>query len=299
MRQTMSELTKRIIVAIIGIPVLFTVTYLGVIPFTIAIAIVSSLALYEFYNIAEKKGYPTFKVFGILLGLIPFVSILAVHIFEDFYGGMATLSFMFGLIISFIPLVVTVTLLLVLFSKQQNAIASIGTMFTGIFYISCSLSALVLIRYSTLNWQETTGYENSGFFVIVMFCSIWICDTAAYFIGRKFGKHKLMERVSPKKSVEGAIAGFIAATVFFPIALYFLLPKFNIIYSLILGLTVGIFGQIGDLIESKIKRDADVKDSSNLIPGHGGVLDRFDSIIFVSPIIFTIIVISEIFFKGL
>jgi phosphatidate cytidylyltransferase len=180
---------------------------------------------------------------------------------------------------------------LFLFSTRSNAIAGIGVMLTGFFYISLSFFLLGQLREFYLLFPYI---ENFGFFiVIIMFCSIWICDSAAYFIGRKFGKHKLLERVSPKKSIEGAVAGFIASAVFFPLASYFFIPEFSTVYAIILGVIVGIFGQIGDLVESKLKRDADVKDSSDLIPGHGGILDRFDSIIFVSPIVFIFLVIVE------
>jgi phosphatidate cytidylyltransferase len=137
--------------------------------------------------------------------------------------------------------------------------------------------------------------ENFGLFItILVFCSIWVCDSAAFFIGRKFGKHKLIPNVSPNKSVEGAVAGFVFATLFFVIASYLIIPTFNIYYALIIGVTIGIFGQVGDLVESKIKRDVDVKDSGNLIPGHGGMLDRFDSIILVAPIVVIIITIIKL-----
>ena len=284
----MKELTKRIIVAAIGIPFAFLVVYLGGIVFTVVIALISSLALKEFYDMAEKKGYPTFKLWGIIIGLIPFVLFILNSIFinlpEDY-----TPSFLWLIVpILLIPLIATGTLLLVLFSKRQNAIASIGAMFTGFLYISCSFFTLVLLR----DVNFFSGNENFGLFiVIIMFCSIWVCDSAAYFIGRKFGKHKLLERVSPKKSIEGAVAGFIASVIFFPLASHFLIPEFNTVYAVILGIIVGIFGQIGDLVESKLKREADVKDSSDLIPGHGGILDRFDSIIFVSPIVFIFLMI--------
>jgi len=292
----MSELTKRIIVAAIGIPIAFTVVYFGGIAFTVAIAIISSLALKEFYDMAEKKGYPTFKVWGIIIGLFPFAMYILQGIFDD-YASADTLHFSVWLttIMFFVPVVSIVTLLLVLFSKRQNAIASIGIIFTGFFYISLMLFTLILLR--NLDWY---GIENFGLFiVIIMFCSIWVCDSAAYFIGRKFGKHKLLERVSPKKSIEGAVAGFIASVIFFPLASHFLIPEFNTVFAIILGVIVGIFGQIGDLVESKLKREADVKDSSNLIPGHGGILDRFDSIIFVSPLVLIFLAIISILMNEL
>jgi len=288
----MNELTKRIIVAVIGIPIAFVAIYFGEIIFTVLIAIISSLALKEFYALAEKKGYPTFKIWGIFIGLIPFAAYIISSIDDNHKEVLPAYGFILVSLL-FITVIAIGTLLLVLFSKRQNAIASIGTVFTGFFYISFSFFTLILLRDFDLDFRFVE-IENFGLFiVIIMFCSIWVCDSAAYFIGRKFGKHKLLERVSPKKSIEGAVAGLIASTVFFPLATYLLMPEFNIIFSFMLGIIVGFFGQIGDLVESKLKRDADVKDSSNLIPGHGGVLDRFDSIIFVSPIVFIFLVILD------
>jgi len=125
-----------------------------------------------------------------------------------------------------------------------------------------------------------------GYTVIALFVAIWTCDSAAYFAGRAFGRHKLFERVSPNKTWEGAIAGFIFAIGTFLLAREVVLPYLSLSGAIVCGAIVGVFGQIGDLAESLLKRDAGVKDSSSLIPGHGGVLDRFDSLLFVSPLVF-------------
>ncbi|MBK7257385.1 MAG: phosphatidate cytidylyltransferase [Ignavibacteriae bacterium] len=136
--------------------------------------------------------------------------------------------------------------------------------------------------------EETaaTIYRWGAWTVLTIFAAIWVCDSAAYFAGRAFGKHKLFERVSPKKTWEGAIAGFLGAIAAFLIMQALVLPYLTVTQALVCGMIVGIFGQLGDLVESLLKRDAGVKDSSSLIPGHGGVLDRFDSILFVSPLLF-------------
>jgi phosphatidate cytidylyltransferase len=276
----MSELSKRIIVAAVAIPIAFFVMYLGRIAFALVISIISSLALWEFYKMAEKKNYPTFKIFGIIFGIIPVFLYLFCNILHLFF-------------IVFIAFVVGI-LILSLLSKRENIIAGIGVMFAGFFYISLSFFSLISLRSDLFieYFIDVNNNENFGFYLVsLIFCSVWICDSAAYFIGRKFGKHKLLERVSPKKTIEGAAAGFLASALFFPILSHFLMPEFNLIYAIIFGIVIGIFGQIGDLIESKLKRDAGVKDSSNLIPGHGGILDRFDSIIFISPILLGIIIL--------
>ena len=116
--------------------------------------------------------------------------------------------------------------------------------------------------------------------------SIWICDSAACFLGTAFGKHKLFPRVSPNKSWEGAVAGFIFAIVAMIAAKAVVLDELNLTDAVVIGFIIGTIGQIGDLVESLIKRDAGVKDSSQLIPGHGGIFDRFDSLLFTSPAVY-------------
>jgi phosphatidate cytidylyltransferase len=128
--------------------------------------------------------------------------------------------------------------------------------------------------------------QTAAYFTIAMLASIWICDSAAFAVGRKIGKHKIAARVSPNKSWEGGIAGLMAAILVWFAVRAFAPPLYNIsiVTCIAMGLIVGVFGQIGDFAESLIKRDAGVKDSSTLIPGHGGVLDRLDSILFVAPL---------------
>ena len=133
-------------------------------------------------------------------------------------------------------------------------------------------------------------YPEWGIFILLIFISVWICDTAAYFFGKAFGKHKLMPKVSPKKSWEGAIAGFVMGSIaYIGLNHYFLrdIPLTNIV---IMAMLINTFCQVGDLIESQIKRDAGVKDSSAILPGHGGILDRFDGILFVMPAIFAYLI---------
>ena len=116
-------------------------------------------------------------------------------------------------------------------------------------------------------------YRWGGFTVLSIFGAIWACDSAAYFAGRAFGRHKLFPRVSPNKTWEGAIVGFAAAVLAFVLCQRLLLPYLSMRDALVCGAIIGLFGQIGDLAESLLKRDAGVKDSSTLIPGHGGVLE--------------------------
>jgi phosphatidate cytidylyltransferase len=152
------------------------------------------------------------------------------------------------------------------------------------FYIGLFAAALVLIRefYS----GDDMMYIQGGYLIVAMMFSIWLCDSAAYFIGTAIGKHKLFPRVSPNKSWEGGIAGFIFAVAGFYIAKIFLLDFLEAADAIILGVIIGTVGQLGDLIESLFKRDAEIKDTSALIPGHGGVFDRFDSLLLTAPVVY-------------
>jgi phosphatidate cytidylyltransferase len=185
----------------------------------------------------------------------------------------------------------------------------LATTVAGVLYMTFLLGPLLLLREfaSVIQMFHTFGMEGNylnnpiflegktwGIFVIIIFFTIWICDSAAYFIGKAYGKNKLFQRVSPNKTWEGAIAGFVFAILSFYAFGYFFLPNLPSVHAIILGFIVGTAGQIGDLSESQLKRDAEVKDSSNIIPGHGGVLDRFDSIMFVSPVILIYLLLSNI-----
>ncbi len=170
--------------------------------------------------------------------------------------------------------IVILSLIIELFRNKGSAIFNLGSLYIGIFYIGFFLSTTIGIR------EFFTEYKYGGYSIISIFASIWICDSAAYFAGLNFGKHKLFKRVSPNKSWEGAIAGFIFAIFTMVIIKLIGLQFLTLFDAIVIGLIIGIFGQIGDLVESLLKRDAEIKDTSHLIPGHGGVLDRFDSFLF-------------------
>ncbi|HEX9740327.1 MAG TPA: phosphatidate cytidylyltransferase, partial [Ignavibacteriaceae bacterium] len=123
------------------------------------------------------------------------------------------------------------------------------------------------------------------YLIISIFAAIWICDSAAYYGGTALGKHKLFARVSPNKTWEGAGFGFVFAVITIVLAKIIILNFLSLGTAIAIGIIIGLFGQIGDLIESLFKRDAGVKDSSSVIPGHGGIFDRFDSLLYTAPVI--------------
>jgi phosphatidate cytidylyltransferase len=126
-----------------------------------------------------------------------------------------------------------------------------------------------------------------------LFVATWICDTAAYFFGKRFGRHKLDVAASPNKTVEGFVAGLVLAAVVLPALAAFKLVHPSTLDYAMLPLIVGLAGQVGDLLESLMKREAQIKDTSAILPGHGGVLDRFDSLFLSSPLLFAYLVLSS------
>ena len=266
----LNNLTVRIIVAIFGIPLIVFVTIAGKYLFLAFVFIISSLATFEYYTLVEKKNFsPIFYIGIISISLIDLA----------FYAGNHEQ------IVTFLILAVLLTGLVELFRKpsSQNwsSISNLATEIFPILYIGLSLGTLIGLRE-----LKSENYLENGIFIISILAIIWICDTAAYFVGKSIGKRKLYERVSPKKTVEGFIGGLIFALLSSFGAKLWVLKQINHFDAFVIGLIVGIFGQLGDLVESLIKRDAQVKDSSNLIPGHGGVLDRFDSLIYVAPLVY-------------
>jgi phosphatidate cytidylyltransferase len=258
---------QRVIVSVINIPLILAACYFGGWFFLLFVLAIGLVSYYEFFLLAKKKNmYPQ---------LVTGMAGVAIFIFNQYKHFLDVYPFLI-LIVFFVTLVE-------LFRNRGSAIYNIGSTLLGIFYIGLFLSAMLGLR--ELYPPVDSLYQRGGFLIISVFASIWICDSAAYYIGTPFGKHKLFPRVSPKKSWEGAVAGFLFAIIAFIAAKYIVLDFLSLSSSIALGVIVGIFGQIGDLIESLFKRDAGVKDSSSLIPGHGGILDRFDSILYSAPLL--------------
>lgn len=293
----MNELTKRVLVAAIGIPFALFIIILGGFPFFITISVVSLLSLLEFYSLAEKKGYAPHNINGAIFGII----IQSVFFIQ--FSRISNLSpFMSAILIYLI--FVMITLICEMYSKNPNKIANAAVTILGMSYISIFFITFYILRefnyflylfdthaksyafgrdFTLLSILLKIPPDRWAYLIITLLGSIWVCDSAAYFIGKAIGKHKLFERISPKKTIEGAAAGFVFAVLSFVGLGKLFLPEIPVVHFIVGGAIVGVLGQYGDLAESMLKRDAAVKDSSNILPGHGGALDRFDSILFVSP----------------
>lgn len=260
----MSNTFVRTLISVLFIPIILLVCLWGKFYFLGFTLIIGALAYYEFITMVKKK-----EVSGSFIIGMPAVLLLILNAYFNF-TDFASLVF----------LVVFLLLLHELFRNEKSAILNLGVTLIGIFYIGLFVSALIQLR------EYFIDYQHGAMVIISMLATIWICDSAAYFFGLSFGKHRLFLRVSPKKSWEGAIAGFIFSNLTMLAAKLLVVDFLTWQNVIIIGFILGTVGQVGDLIESLIKRDAGVKDSSNIIPGHGGIFDRFDSLIFSAPIVF-------------
>lgn len=259
----MNEVAKRVIIAIFFIPLILIALFNGGTMLLIFLSLVTGIATYEFRYMFNRK-YPQ----------IPWVII------------PLNVLFLVGFSLNLNLAVLTSALIVMLFiagcyiitNRAEGTLLRTSLTFFVVIYAAFFLS--FGYRISLL--------DGGNYLLISIIIVVWITDTFAYFCGMLFGKHRGVFKVSPNKSAEGFIAGFIAAFGA-SFLLYLLFNNHITMYqSLAIGLSTGVFGQIGDLIESMLKRDAGVKDSSTIIPGHGGVLDRFDSFIITLPVFYLI-----------
>lgn len=261
----MSIKTNRSIVGILGITGILFFIWLGSIWFALFITAVMLLALFEYYQIAKlKKTHP-----------IIWIGLLASLFIAYFYYYQPKID-VFSIIVAFIM----VALFIELFRNKPNPTENFNITVGGILYIPLLVGSLIGIR----NFDTA----NATHFTFALFISIWICDSAAYYAGKYFGKKKIYPRVSPNKTVVGSTAGLIFAFITYMVMdkVGFIKFDLDITQIIILSVISGVFGQAGDFVESLFKRDAKVKDSGALLLGHGGVLDRFDSLIIASPLVY-------------
>lgn len=258
----------------LGVPGILILVYLGGPWFLGFVTVVALMALYEFYRLVGHKGVSPHVGLGLLTG-----TIIMLFYYGNLYPKLATANWQ-HLLIVFILIVG----LLELFRGKEHPTANITYTLAGILYVPLLIGTMVTLRNIESN-KVDLGFH----LTLVLFVCVWTCDSAAYLFGKKWGEVKILIKVSPKKTWVGGIAGLISAVtvaaVFF-LTDFFPLKSITLTDSIIIGAIVGIFGQAGDFIESLMKRDAGVKDSGSFLLGHGGVLDRFDSLIVATPLIF-------------
>ncbi len=247
--------------------------------FSIFFFVVALTGLHEFYKIAEKLGAKPFKITGFICGSIIYMRFINFSDVDPF-----VLSIIQKCLNSFMIIMPLILFARALFSKKEHSIKD--TLFTigAILYVVLPFGLLNQSAFLNNESWQTSDYDPKLILGIIFL--IWSNDTFAYIGGSIFGKHKMIERVSPGKTWEGTIIG-----VLLTFALSFIFEHFcklNIPWA-VFGITVPILATIGDLVESKLKRESGIKDSGKIMPGHGGVLDRFDSLIFVAPFVFAIL----------
>ena len=291
----------RIAVSVILIPLILLLILKGDLTLFLAVEAIIGIGMFEFYRMVESKGIKIYRKMGIIAGImIPLTYYIAQH---SIYYRNEKFSYMIFTIV-----VIIFITRQVISGKISEALTSIAYTFFGVIYVSFLLSHIIFMKDIQnavyLAPRELTSLFNGRYWILTTFFMVWASDSAAYFVGMAIGKNKLAPKISPKKSIEGAVAGLLAPIGVMFIVRYFIFfqdSNISVIHIILIGLIGGIFGQIGDLGESLFKRELEIKDSGKILLGHGGILDRFDSMIFVLPLVYyylKFMVITNIFEIG-
>jgi len=255
-------LLRRIATSLVLISVVLATIFLNWF-FNLMMILFIVMGLYEFFTMLEKKGISAYKYFGIIMGtIIPVSIMLRFELTKKWELFFIILTLLF--------------LIVMLFKRRKNSgvVVDISTTVFGILYVSWFFSFLIKIR--NLN-------GGIGFFSTLLIVTK-LGDIGAYLVGSRLGKTPLIPRISPHKSIEGSIGGLIFSILGALACSPFL--KMDILHVVLIGLVLGILGQLGDLSESLIKRDCQVKDSGVILPGMGGILDVMDSLLFTAPVFY-------------
>ncbi len=256
---------QRVITGVIAGIVFILLIFIGNLPFTLAIMALATIALYELLKMKNIN-------IGSLTGIVSFLllwSILMPNTWIE-YGFSSYISRL-ELFAAFIMLLLALTVI----TKNQITFEHVGFIIISSLYVGLGFHFII----------ETRALEQGLVIFFFILLSIWSTDTGAYFTGRALGKRKLWPEISPKKTIEGSIGGIICALVVGLVYSYFVPVTESMATIVTMVIVISIVGQLGDLVESALKRHYGVKDSGTILPGHGGILDRFDSLIFVMPVL--------------
>lgn len=285
----MSNLAQRIIFGAIGAVLLLGSVWYSAWTFALFFGAVQMRMLWEFYRMMRHAGYKPAALLGGALSLLLFAGVLGLVVVRNPTDSIGEgMHYVVGDARSAAVLLTGIVLLLptVLILREMAAwprenqefspFANVGVALLGLLYVSLPMSLLNVVAFTPV------GYDYRRVFALLLL--VWSSDIGAYAAGKTFGRHKLAPKISPGKTWEGAVGGFLL-TLLMGWALGYLLPETSLSYRLVVAGVVAVFGPLGDLAESMLKRSVDIKDSGRIMPGHGGLLDRFDAFLFILPVL--------------
>ncbi len=263
------NLARRLAVAAVAIPAILFMVFRGGDLFLYFILLLAATGIYEYL---KNGGFALCSPFF----FVPFIG--AVGSVYFIATGPAVVG---GFLLLGIFLLIGVMLAI-----GRDPVEKLFPRLTYIIWGSIYIGALYPLVYLIRGEADWMAPAPGRWWMFLLLGSLWLGDTAAFFFGRRFGRHKLAPAVSPKKTIEGFVGGFIGTFLAAAIFKIFWMPGVDIIHFLVISILIALFGQLGDLVESLWKRSLGIKDSSAIIPGHGGVLDRFDSLLFAAPVLY-------------
>lgn len=259
-------LSKRVLSAVLFLPVFYLFVWkLPPVYFTVLVIAAAGIGQYEFYRMAQARGFRPMLVPGIALG-----ALVLYNFYQPLYPRLGPFFFLTAALM--------LILIMRLFSRRpvEGALEDIAATFLGVCYVSLLFAFQIGVRMGVSGKQ----------WLVFLYFIIWASDIGAYSIGIPFGKHRLYEKVSPKKSIEGLAGALAASAGMALLCRAWFMPAIGMGEAVAISLLLAGVGTIGDLVESLFKRAAGVKDSGTLIPGHGGILDRMDSMLFAAPVLY-------------
>jgi len=263
--------SSRTMINIIGLPFMVSMILLGGYFFAFFIHIVIYLGFREYVDILKKHSLsPSVWLFYLGQFLLCIFSFNVINSSFDaeywFYLQSGTLYILIIMIVFF--------MINEIFKKSSKPLYNVSTSLFGFIWIGFFINSLIFLRL-----------DIGAILTLVVFISLWMCDTCAFFFGKHFGKSKIMASVSPNKTILGSVSGLLGSIIFLLFLSYMNYIELNYIESFLLGLITGGISQFGDFFESLLKRELNIKDTSDILRGHGGVLDRFDSLSIISPLL--------------
>jgi len=262
----MTELKRRWITAVVAVPILILIIQSSMALTTLAV-IATLIALHEYYEIMlkELEFFHPIRLLGLAIGA--YIIILSYTNRIHFIPALLFLNCLIASLFS-----------LYFYEKDKQLPLSICKQTFGIIYVSILMSFLIRIRIG----------NNGAMWLYMTFAFIIACDTGAYFVGKQWGKNKLIPAISPGKTLEGLLGGYFACFMIVLICKLLFIPTLTWPVSLYMTFFIGSVGPLGDLFESMLKRSSGIKDSGSIFPGHGGILDRIDGLLFIGPVVFYI-----------